>query len=154
MNFSQELLAKHLLIFCLCFQESDEEESDQSERNSSPPVEHEPVAMEGDAISVCSRASTNECEAQSSPSPETIDFPEHTCAAGKFPARKVVDGETCARVGLPFVANYKAKVIVDENKLNNEKKLKEKKKEVGCSGNKNLLAMFFLVIYEYLKSQK
>ena len=95
-------------------------------------MDQDPVAMEADVASISSTASPNE-EARASPSPEIIDLPEHECHVGKFPARKVVDGETSARTNLPFISTRKPPAIVEDNstKQNVEKRTKEKKSEVS-----------------------
>lgn len=88
------------------------------------------MTVEADAISVSSRTSTNE-EPRSSPSPKIIDLPEQECDKGRFPARKVENGETCARTGLPFIANKKPDVVEEDREQTGEKKLKEKKQVRG-----------------------
>ncbi|XP_028393686.1 arginine-glutamic acid dipeptide repeats protein-like [Dendronephthya gigantea] len=103
--------------------ESDEElETDQSERNSSPMVEQVATPLGGDVTSISSRTSTNE-ETCLSPSPESIDDAERVIDSGKFAARNVPDGKSCARTGLPFTCKKLEKTAVTGDRSLKEKKI-------------------------------
>lgn len=97
-------------------------------------VEQEQTPLEGDFTSVSSRTSTNE-ESPPSPSPESVDEPERETdrKTGKFPARNVPDGQTCARTGLPYMAYKKPEVASVNTKETGERLLRDKKHEVSIS---------------------